>query len=240
MTPPPSLQELIATVRSDAGSDDSLAQLETASSTATELTDTTDALLGHYVDRARRDGHSWTEISGVLGVTKQAVHKRFANIRADRPWFSRLTDRAARTLEAAQQAAVRLGHAYIGTEHLLLGLYSEPEAVATRILLAHDVTAESVEAAVVRIVGRGSTPVEGVRPLTPRATDTLSGSLAEALDLGHDYVGTEHVLLALFRDHDGLAYAILTELGLDAETARTDVIEALSGYRDSGGTAPGS
>ncbi len=112
MAPPPTLQELIETVRQDSGSDLPLDQLVVAAAAAAQLEETTDALLGYFVDRCRRDGRSWTEISSALGVTKQAVHKRFAAALAGQivaanpaPTFERFTDRARRVVVAAQRAA---------------------------------------------------------------------------------------------------------------------------------------
>ena len=155
MAPPPTLQELIETVRRDAGSDLPIDQLVVAATAAAQLEETTDALLGHFVDRCRRDGRSWTEISAALGVTKQAVHKRFASAMATqlaaaspRPTFERFTDRARHVLAESRRAAIGLGDGFVGTEHLLLALFSEPAGLAARALVAMDVTEDSVRAAV--------------------------------------------------------------------------------------------
>jgi hypothetical protein len=241
MTPAPSLQDLIEIVRRDAGGDDVLEQLATARAMVSELNDTGDALLGHYVDRARGSGRSWTEISNVLGVTKQAVHKRFAGnffLGDEAPTFQRFTERARRAVEAAKPEAAALGHSYIGTEHLLLGLYAEPESIATRVLLAAPVTHEAVEAAVVARCGRGSGTGESQPSLTRRAAAVLTLALSEALKLGHNYIGTEHLLLAMYRDPDAIAPQVLTALGLDEETGRARVLQVLAAFeRDrSGGT----
>lgn len=229
MTPPPTLQDLIDIVQRDTRTDDPLDQLATASATAAGLSDVTDSLLGHFVDRARRDGRSWTEISGVLGVTKQAVHKRFAD--SGKPELGRYTDRARRTIRAATASAVELGHNFVGTEHLLLGFFAEPDCVAAKIIESHGGRSE-IESVVVARSGRGETSAEGEPPLTPLAAAALMAAVGEALKLGHNYVGTEHVLLA-FYNIGGLAKEILEERGLDAETARTRVIETLHAYRQS-------
>ena len=128
MSPPPTLQELIETVRQDAGSDQPLDQLVIAAAAASQLEETTDALLGHFVDRCRRDGRSWTEISNALGVTKQAVHKRFAPALAahivaatPNPTFERFTDRARHVVAASRRVARSLGAEDVAAEHLLLG-----------------------------------------------------------------------------------------------------------------------
>jgi ClpA/ClpB-like protein len=227
MTPGPNLQELIDTIRADAGSGDALDELAAASATVTELNETSDAALGYFVDRARATGHSWVEISAVLGVSKQAAHKRFSVSWTARPAFDRYTMRARSVVEAATAVALRLNHAYVGTEHLLLAIYSEPETVAARILLEHDITEEKAENAVAEIIPARELKPEGEPPFTPRATHVLQGAVAEALELGHNYVGTEHILLAFFRDSGGVAAKVLHKLGLDGDTARGDVVRVL-------------
>ncbi len=235
MTPPPSLHDLIETVRRDAESGDVLDQLATARAMVTELSETGDALLGHYVDRARGSGRSWTEISNVLGVTKQAVHKRFTKLTLDLdlgegPTFERFTARARRVLDAATEQARELGHSYVGTEHLLLGLQADPESVAGKVLADAGAGPAATTAAVVRLAPRQDMSVEGKLPFTPRAKSALAGGLAQAIEWGHNYIGTEHILLGLYREPQGLAAHVLTGLGVDAETASAKVLEALSGY----------
>lgn len=139
MTPAPNLQEIIDTIRRDAGSDYPLDQLATASATVNLLSETGDAALGYFVDRARGAGHSWVEISAVLGVSKQAAHKRFA-VSWTRPVLDRFTERTQRVIAAASGIALEHNHAYIGTEHLLLALYRYPGGIAFRIL--HDLGLE--------------------------------------------------------------------------------------------------
>jgi Clp amino terminal domain, pathogenicity island component len=243
MTPPPNLQELIDVVRDDSPTPQPLDQLSTASATAAQLGDVTDALLGHYVDRARRAGHSWTEISTVLGVSKQAAHKRFAGPTFT-PTFERFTDRARNVLEASTSVAREIGHPYVGTEHVLLALFTEPEGIAARVIDQHGITEEAVRGAVLsRIPARDEIP-SGALPYTPRASAVLEQTLREALALGHNYIGTEHMLLALygdptaaaasdsgFRSGGGLAAEVLTELGLDRDAGRASVIQLLSGYQ---------
>ncbi|MDX6241596.1 MAG: hypothetical protein QOG10_6420 [Kribbellaceae bacterium] len=223
MTPGPNLQELIDTIRRDTGSDDVLEQLATASSTIGELTSTSDAALGYFVDRARGAGKSWVEISTVLGVSKQAAHKRFAVSWTTRPAFEHYTQRTRQVVEAAAGVALGRNHAYVGTEHLLLAFYTEPEALATKLLVAHGITEEAVDTAVTAVIPRGAAPYEGEPPLTPRAAHVLQGAAAEALEFGHNYVGTEHILLSFYRDSGGVATKVLQDLGLEAQAARAAV-----------------
>jgi hypothetical protein len=230
MTPGPDLQQLINTIKADAGSDDELEQLATAATTISELTSTGDAALGFFVDRARSVGKSWVEISAVLGVSKQAAHKRFANSWTAAPAFDRYTARTKSVVNAAADIARQRNHSFIGTEHLLLALFTQPEALATKVLLDHDITEESVRAAVDVLSPAGrpsdakdsSLDVESP-PYTRRAAHVLQGAVAEAMTLGHNYVGTEHVLLAFYRDSAGVATKVLQEQGLDESTAWTEL-----------------
>jgi hypothetical protein len=230
MTPAPNLEEIIDTIRSDAGSDNPLDQLATASVTVNQLSETGDAALGYFVDRARGAGHSWVEISAVLGVSKQAAHKRFA-VSWTRPVLDRFTERARRVVAAASGIALDHNHAYIGTEHLLLALFTEPDAIAGKILLARDITADAITAAVRAIIPDGDETYQGEPPFTPRASHVLQGAVEVAIDMGHNYVGTEHLLLALYRYPGGVAVRVLRELGLEEDAARDAVVEALAPYR---------
>ncbi|MEQ4206624.1 Clp protease N-terminal domain-containing protein [Actinopolymorpha sp. B9G3] len=235
MAPAPSLHELIETVRTDAASDDVLDQLAAARAVVAELSETGDAVLGHFVDRARGSGRSWTEISKVLGVTKQAVHKRFTKLSLyldlSAPTFERFTPRARRAFDAATEQARALGHSYVGTEHLLLGLQAEPDGVAAKVLAGAGAGPDATEAAVLRLVPRQNNPVEGELPHTPRAKGALAGALAQAIEWGHNYIGTEHLLLGLYREPQGLAARVLTELGLDADSAETRTVEILASFQ---------
>jgi hypothetical protein len=228
MTPGPTLQELIATVEADATSDDDLAQLAAAARVAADLEDVADGTLTHFVDRCRRSGRSWAEISRALGVTKQAVHKRFSST----PTFERFTVRARGALTGAAAAATRLRHNYVGTEHVLLGLFAEPEGIAAKVLVESGLTAEQTEAAVLAITPRGDTEV-GAPPFTPRAASCLEKAVAEALQLGHNYIGTEHILLGLFTDPDGLAARILHDAGVTHDAIRERIVAMLTSITQS-------
>ncbi len=225
MTPAPTLQELIQTVERAAPTADPLDLLATASSTVAQLEEVGDATLGYFVDRCRRQGHSWTEISGALGVSKQAAHKRFS---FPAPTLERFTERARRAVDAAAKAALGLGHNFVGTEHLLLGLFSQPEGLAARALAEAGVDRAAVEAKVLEVVPRGSEPLLDNPLYTPRASLALQGALEEALRLGHNYIGTEHILLGLVRDRDALAARALKELDVRAEWIRTRLVEMVN------------
>ncbi len=263
MTPPPTLQELIDTVRRDARTDDPIDQLAVAAATASDLEQTTDALLGHFVDRCRGDGRSWSEISAALGVTKQAVHKRFAMPLAERltagagtPTYERFTQRARNVLVAANTAAQASGHLEVGTGHLLLALYGEPDGIAAKVLAGLQVGKPQVEAALrdawaeptgpgdgpavpagadeVRAAAGDAGPVAagepaGRLPMSPAARAVLVNAVAVALEFGHNYIGTEHILLALYRDPDSLAARVLAGAGAHGRHAEALVRKLLHG-----------
>ena len=145
--------------------------------------------------------------------------------------FERFTDRARRVVVLAQDEARGLKHNYIGTEHLLLGLISEGEGVAAKALETMDIKGEAVRASVIEIIGEGEKPVEGHIPFTPRAKRVFELSLREALQLGHNYIGTEHLLLGLLKEGEGVAAQVLTKQGADLTQVRQTVIQMLSGYQ---------
>ena len=143
--------------------------------------------------------------------------------------FERFTGRARRVVVRAQEEARLLDHNYIGTEHILLGLLREEEGLAARVLESLDITVERVRAQVVRIVGQGDEVTTGQIPFTPRAKKVLELALREALSLGHNYIGTEHILLGLVRENEGVAARILLDFDADSEKIRNEVIRMLSG-----------
>jgi len=139
--------------------------------------------------------------------------------------FERFTERARRVVVHAQEEARELDHNYIGTEHLLLGLLREPESVAGQALRDLGISLESAREQVIQIIGRGTEAPAGHIPFTPRAKKVLELSLREALQLGHNYIGTEHILLGMIREGDGVAAQVLTTLGGTLERVRDKVIE---------------
>ncbi|MCX6370616.1 MAG: NDP-hexose 4-ketoreductase, partial [Solirubrobacterales bacterium] len=156
--------------------------------------------------------------------------------------FERFTERARQVVVLAQEEARTLKHNYIGTEHILLGLLREEEGLAARVLESLDITTERVRAQVVRIVGSGEEVTSGQIPFTPRAKKVLELALREALSLGHNYIGTEHILLGLVRENEGVAARILLDFDADSEKIRNEVIRMLSGPggRRQGGSGQGS
>jgi ATP-dependent Clp protease ATP-binding subunit ClpC len=155
--------------------------------------------------------------------------------------FERFTERARQVVVLAQDEARALKHNYIGTEHILLGLLREEEGLAARVLESLDITVEEVRAQVARIVGQGDEVTTGQIPFTPRAKKVLELALREALSLGHNYIGTEHILLGLVRENEGVAARILLDFDADAEKIRNEIIRMLSGpgRRQQGGPAGG-
>ena len=222
MTPGPTLQELIDGVRADTPGEDALTQLSRASKTVADLEQTSDALLGHFVDQCRRSGRSWSEISGALGVSKQAAHKRFS---LDAPTYERFTERAQNVLAQSEEEARQLGHGFVGTEHLLLALFDSPDGLAAQILGESGITRSTVEAQIVALIEPGTGSEEGKLPFTPRAKAVVRHALHEAAQLGHDYVGTEHLLLALFTDGDAVAAKVLVELGASLDATRARILK---------------
>src|SRR6201990_623960 len=156
--------------------------------------------------------------------------------------FERFTERARQVVVLAQEEARTLKHNYIGTEHILLGLLREEEGLAARVLESLDITVERVRAQVVRIVGSGEEVTSGQIPFTPRAKKVLEVALREALSLGHNYIGTEHILLGLVRENEGVAARILLDFDADSEKIRNEVIRMLSGpgVRRQGGQGSGT
>ncbi|HXH58095.1 ATP-dependent Clp protease ATP-binding subunit, partial [Iamia sp.] len=151
--------------------------------------------------------------------------------------FERFTDRARRVVVLAQEEARLLNHNYIGTEHILLGLIHEGEGVAAKALESLGISLEAVRKQVEEIIGQGTQSPSGHIPFTPRAKKVLELSLREALQLGHNYIGTEHILLGLIREGEGVAAQVLVKLGADLSRVRQQVIQLLSGYSGPGGAS---
>ncbi|MER5369085.1 Clp protease N-terminal domain-containing protein [Streptomyces sp. NPDC002722] len=213
---------------------DALDQLSDAVIAADHLGDVADHLIGHFVDQARRSGASWTDIGKSMGVTRQAAQKRFV---AKDPGevsdldpsqgFSRFTPRAKNVVMAAQNEARSAHNDEVGTQHLVLGLLSEPEGLAAAFVKAQGITLEAVRGAATEALPpavAGELPE--LVPYDAGARKVLELTFREALRMGHNYIGTEHILLALLEQEDGTG--VLTGLGIDKAAAEAGIAEALS------------
>ena len=163
----------------------------------------------------------------------EAEHERRHGLlgRKSSRMFDRFTDRARSSIAKAQEEARLLNHNYIGTEHLLLGLIALQDGVAWRVLNSLGLSLTAVRVQIEEMIGRGPSTPEGSIPFTPRSKKVLELALREALQLGHNYVGTEHVLLALVREHEGVGWQALEKLGLRRKTTRAAILQALQGFR---------
>ncbi|WNI25771.1 Clp protease N-terminal domain-containing protein [Streptomyces sp. ITFR-16] len=231
-TVPVRLDDLIAAIKKV--HPDALDQLQDAVIAADHLGDVADHLIGHFVDQARRSGASWTEIGKSMGVTRQAAQKRFV---AKDPGegsdldpsqgFGRFTPRAKNVVMAAQNEARAAGNTEIGTPHLVLGLLSEPEALAAAFIRAQGVVLDTVRQAATEVLPAASEgEIPELIPYNADARKALELTFREALRLGHNYIGTEHILLALLEHENGSGP--LSGLGVDKETAERGITEALS------------
>lgn len=207
---------------SDAGS---LDRLRAAGATTEELRRLGDALLDRYVQAARADGCSWTEIGATLGVTKQAAHERFVD--APLTWPTHFDDPARRAVARAVAEARGFGHRYLGTEHLLLAV-SADGALAGAALAQLGITDSSVRAAIERIIGRGRSGQAGALGITPRTKRVFEAAIKEARRFGsrRSCASTEHVLLAL-ADNPGVARDILVEHDADPAAIREQLASLL-------------
>jgi ATP-dependent Clp protease ATP-binding subunit ClpA len=220
---------------------DVLDQLADAVLAAEHLGEVADHLIGHFVDQARRSGASWTDIGKSMGVTKQAAQKRFVP-RAEpttldpEQGFGRFTPQARNAVVAAQNAAHEATNCEITPDHLLLGVLSDPAALATLLLSRQDVDAEAVRAAVTLPPACAETPE--LIPFSGPARKALELTFREALRLGHNYVGTEHMLLALLELEDGAGP--LHRCGVDKDRVEADLIAALETHSRRKGVSPGA
>jgi Clp amino terminal domain, pathogenicity island component len=231
MTSPVRLDDLIEAIKKVHS--DALQQLSDAVIAADHLGEVADHLIGHFVDQARRSGASWTDIGRSMGVSKQAAQKRFvskgpgAGSDLDpNEGFSRFTDRARKVVMAAQNEARAAGNDEIRPEHLVLGLLSEPDALAALTIVAQGVLLERVRQVAVATLPPAAEQVSELIPFDPRARKALELTFREALRLGHNYIGTEHILLALLELEDGTG--VLAGLGVDKATAETHITGAVA------------
>lgn len=224
------LDDLIAAIRKV--DDDALEQLTSAVVAADHLGEIADHLVGHFVDQARRSGASWTDIGRAMGVTKQAARQRFVPKDPGDPTtmdanegFSRFTTRARNAVVVAHNEAHGAGNSEVGAVHLVLGLLSEPDAVAAKALEAQGTSLQSVHDVAVAALPPAETNVPDLVPYDQAARKILEVTLREALRLGHNYIGTEHILLAILEEHpdDG----VLANLGISKEPIEWHIRAAL-------------
>ncbi|MFE5494757.1 Clp protease N-terminal domain-containing protein [Streptomyces virginiae] len=232
MTNPVRLDDLIEAINKV--HTDPLEQLSGAVVAAEALGDVADHLIGHFVDQARRSGASWTDIGRSMGVTRQAAQKRFVP-KADKEGaggldpnagFGRFTPRARNVVVTAQNEARAAGNTEIRTEHLVLGLMSEADGLAGLVLRAQEVSPDDVRAAATAALPPAQAELPALVPFDASAKKALELTFREALRLGHDFVGTEHILLALLELENG--EGLLSGLGLDKAAAEATVNEALA------------
>ncbi|MCJ1681064.1 ATP-dependent Clp protease ATP-binding subunit [Streptomyces sp. APSN-46.1] len=232
MTNPVRLDDLIEAIKKVHS--DTLEQLSGAVVAAEHLGDVADHLIGHFVDQARRSGASWTDIGRSMGVTRQAAQKRFVP-KADKEGegapqagqdFGRFTPRARNVVMTSQNEARSARNPEIRTEHLVLGLLAEPEGLAALALRAQGIALDDVRAAAAAALPAPAESVPDLIPFDASAKKALELTFREGLRLGHNYVGTEHILLALLELENG--EGVLSGLGVDKAAVETMVTEALA------------
>ncbi|MEU6866971.1 Clp protease N-terminal domain-containing protein [Streptomyces sp. NPDC046876] len=239
MTNPVRLDDLIEAIKKV--HTDALEQLSDAVVAAEHLGDVADHLIGHFVDQARRSGASWTDIGRSMGVTRQAAQKRFVP-KADKEGeggdlqasqgFGRFTPRARNVVVCAQNEARAAGNTEIRTEHLVLGLLAEDQGLAALALRAQQVSAEDVRAAATAALPAPVEELPALIPFDASAKKALELTFREGLRLGHDYIGTEHILLALLELENG--EGVLSRAGARKEAAEATVTEALAAFHGGG------
>jgi hypothetical protein len=212
---------------------DPLEQLTDAVLAADHLGDVADHLIGHFVDQARRSGASWTDIGRSMGVTKQAAQKRFVPKDPGQvpdldssQGFTSFTPRARNSVMAAQNEARAAGNDHIELAHLVLGLLVDADALAAKAIVAQGVTLDAVRQAVTAGLPLPATEVPALIPFSPQAKKAMELTFREALRMGHNYIGTEHILLALLELEDG--GGVLTGLGIDKDATVAQVTAALA------------
>ncbi len=230
MTNPVRLDDLIEAIKEVHS--DALDQLSDAVIAGDHLGEVADHLIGHFVDRARRSGASWTDIGRSMGVSKQAAQKRFVPKGPGEPsdldparGFSRFTERARNVVMAAQNEARAAGNDKIRPEHLVLGLLSEPETLAAGSLVAQGVPLENLRQTVTATLPQAADQVPGLIPFDSQSRKALELTFREALRMGHNYIGTEHILLALLELEDGTG--VLAVLGVNKATAEATITAAV-------------
>lgn len=225
MTELPELARLVRAVDGQHPGDDPNGRLEAAVHTAAELRAVGDELVDHYVQSARDAGRSWTDIGAVLGISKQGAQKRFTA--PVEPWPSGFSASAQAVVAQAVEEARALGHRYLGTEHLLLGLFSGQAGLAARCLTNLSLSHDRVQGRLIELIGRGENPPDGPLGVTPRTKRVFEATRREARRVGHRCPEPEHLLIALYTVRQGVAVQILTGFGATEERTREALAELL-------------
>jgi hypothetical protein len=233
MRNPVRLDDLIEAITKE--DSDALERLSQAVLAADHLGTLADHLIGHFVDQARRSGASWTDIGRSMGVSKQAAQKRFVPKGAGEgsamdsgQGFSRFTPRARHVVVAAQNEARAASNDQIRPAHLVLGLLTEPDSLAARALLAQGVSLETVRKVATASLPAAADELPALIPFDAQAKKALELTVREALRMDHNYIGTEHILLALLETEDGTG--VLAGLGVDRATTEAKIAAALGAH----------
>ena len=226
MSPTPELQDLIQSVRDEAADGDLLAQLAKASEYAGDLNQLGDRLLDHFVQECRVAGISWAELSTALGVSKQAAHKRFTGT----PNFQRFTVKARDVVQGSISQARTLGHDTVGTEHLLVAMFTPADSLAALALGRLGVREQDVLEHILEHKPRRPEQPTGPIPFGDNAKGVLRSAVDEAINLDHNYIGTEHLLLALYGQPDYASAHILGALGQTSESVRSTLLDELQSF----------
>jgi hypothetical protein len=220
------LQELIDELETEFPMADPVAKVGEARLRARTLTDLGDQLVDHYVHAARAEGASWSQIGDALGVSKQAAQQRRTE-----PAFERFTPRARHVLVLAHDRARTLKHEQVGTGHLLLGILGEPDGIGAKVIAALAGSLDRASEAVHAQLPPGEAKAVGHGSMSPATKAALTETLDAALGLGHNYVGTEHLLLGILRLPDDPTAQLLVGLGVTGEKAVEEIDKALAPYR---------
>lgn len=243
-------EDLVGQVEREGG--DALEQLKRAAAKSKELSAMADPLLDHFVERGREAGLTWAQIGEALNVSKQAAQQRSTRVvkhagivetvrtmMGSKPMFARFTDKARKVVVLAQEVARGLDHDYIGTEHLLSALF-RVDGVGGEAMSALGLTQEKVLFGIEEKVGRGTGEVSGKVRFTPKMKKTMEMSLREALKMGHNYIGTEHLALALLGLPDSVARQILDEAGITHDALQAQITRLLEARRPPNQGEPGA
>jgi ATP-dependent Clp protease ATP-binding subunit ClpA len=227
MSPTPNLQDLVQSVRTEVSDNDPLGQLSKAAELSGELSELGDRLLDHFVLQCRQAGMSWAEVSAALGVSKQAAHKRFTGAT---PNFQRFTVKAREVVQGSIHQARTLGHDTVGTEHLLVAMFTPADSLAAIALSRLGVREQDVLEHILEHKPRRPEQPTGPIPFDDNAKGVLRSAVDEAINLDHNYIGTEHLLLALYSQPDYASAQILGALGQNSESVRSTLLDELQRF----------